>query len=164
MRVIKIPNDDVDAVERIDEALAAGEPFAEIAARESSYNRSEASLEEVPLKGSLEEARLWGVDELNMPSRALAEGEHTERIAFGSSYWWVKLEEIRRPKQRSFYAVQHEIERELRKEEEAIELERYFGRLLQSANMTDRQEMERRLVRYAIEQFHPNPDRFPDEL
>lgn len=155
LRVLSVPASDEAAVSAAESALAAGEPFERVASEYSTWRPGEGNIQEVVLTGrDYASAQLWAPEELNGPTRALELGEHTGKIEFGSSVWWVRLDEIREAPGVTLYEAQEEIRDRLRGERLLAERSRYLEGLIERSNVSDRREMIEALVAYATERFY----------
>ncbi len=153
-RVVRVSQRDAEAVARVEAALERGDPVPEIAKVESTFRMDQQGLHEIVLEDrTLAEAEVFGPPELNDAARALGEGETVGPIAFGGSAWWIHLEQIRREPGVSLYEAQNRIERVLRAARREEETSKYYGQLLSEASISNIEEMERRLLEYAVRTY-----------
>mgnify|MGYP001794379056 CR=1 FL=1 len=106
--------------------------------------------------------RFYAPDELNDAARSLTEGDSAGPIALGDNVWFLRLESVDRPEQRSLYDAQLEIEETIRQERLVEEEAVYFERLLARSNVSTINTMIARLLEYAIERLY-QPGTPPEE-
>ncbi|QOJ00497.1 MAG: hypothetical protein HRU70_08345 [Phycisphaeraceae bacterium] len=137
----------------VTDALAAGEPFEAVAAREVNLLADrDAGLSPRPVAGEFAQGNYFSAAPVNRAVRELSPGQTAGPIVVGPDAWWIKLERIdavRIP----LYDAQLELERELREDREAKLLDRYIRRLKQRASFTDLDEMVARLVDFAANRY-----------
>ncbi len=154
-RVIRVPLRDEETVGRVESLLAEGRDPAEVAAEFSDWAPDEGNVHRVTLESrSLADTTVWGPAALNEPSQRLRPGEITPRVDLASRAWWVYLDEIDQPEGRSLYEAQLEIEQVLRRARIDEEESRYWRSLFDRSNMTQFDQMVRRLVEYAAERYY----------
>lgn len=154
-RVIRVPLSSAGRIDSVETCLARGQSPAEVAREYSDWAPEEGNVHTVTLESrDLSLATIWGPEPLNEASKRLEPGQVTERIDFASRAWWVYLEEIKSPPGKSLYDVQLEIEQVVRGERIKEQEGRYWESLLQRSNMTEFDEMVRRLVAYAAERYY----------
>lgn len=157
LRMIRVPAADVEAASRVQEALAAGEPFADVASRESSFNSSSGGLYEVTIKeADFTKATIFGDETLNTRARALTVGQVDGPFESGSNTTWLKLESVDRPPTKTLYDEQLAIHSELRSRRLQEEEQKYFEQLIERASMSNLDEMERRLMQIAVDRYFPS--------
>ncbi len=153
-RIIRAPRAEASRVERIESAIAAGEPFEEIARRESTWRPDEGNTQVVTLESrDYASNTFFGPAPLNDAARALKPGEATARIEFGSDAWWIRLDAIDQPPGKSLYEAQGEIERRLRAERQREEEIRYFEQLFRRGSFSDIKSMSAQLLEFAAERY-----------
>ncbi len=152
--IIRVDKDDHGAVRRVRDALAAGTPFAEIAASDVNTWTDENGLKIIPFTPPRAEADFFGPEHLNEAARTLAVGHWTGPIEFGSSLIWLELESIEQDSV-SLYDAQLDIAAQIRSERVNRNLEKYIDRLLGRASVTDIKHMMARLLEIAIERYAP---------
>ncbi len=156
LRLIRVPADNPAAAERVAAALAAGEPFADVASRESSFASSNGGLYEVTLKTSdYESAEIFGDAILNKKAQALTVGEVVGPFENGPHTAWLMLETIERPPPVSLYDEQLAIHADLKARRLSEEERRYFLKLIENASISNMEEMERRLLQIAVDRYFP---------
>jgi hypothetical protein len=157
LRMIRVPEDDAERVERVREALERNEPFEEVAARESAFNAALGGLYEVTLdQREYAESKVFGDEELNAQARALPVGGTTGPFTHRGSAVWLRLVSIDSPPARSLYDEQLTIHGELRSARLAEEEGRYFRELVERASISNFDEMERRLLEIAVDRYFPS--------
>lgn len=156
-RVIYANADDAERIERITEALAAGEEFAEVARRESAFRPESGGLVEVQIKGAPYDQfdAFFGPAELNEQARKLSPGQTAGPFPFGDRRAWMRLESVEH-ESHPLFDVQLEIYDKLRKARELEEQTDYFLKLVERGSLSDIREMERRLVELAAERYLVN--------
>lgn len=154
LRVIRVPKSDQERIERVSEALEAGEPFAEVARRESEIRPEQGGLYERTLDGpTYAESRLFGPDEFNDNAAELEPGETVGPFPFRNAMVWIHLEDIERAEGQSLYDVQLQILQELSRERMAEEERQYFQELIDRSSLTSIREMRDRLFEIAAERY-----------
>lgn len=154
LRMIQVPSSDTARVERVRAALAAGEPFADVATRESAFNPTGGGLYEISISApTYAEGAIFRDETLNNAARALSVGQTSEPFAWNDNTVWLLLESYVRPPARTLYEQQLAILNELRQRRLNEEERRYFTQLLQRASVSDINEMERRLVEIAAQRY-----------
>lgn len=152
LRMIQVPTRDAARVERVRGALESGEPFADVAARESAFNPTGGGLYEISISApTYEEGVIFRDATLNNAARALSVGQTSEPFVWTDNTVWLRLESYERPRARSLYQEQLMIQNDLRQRRLNEEERRYFTQLLQRASVTDINQMERRLVEIAAQ-------------
>ncbi|GAB4386883.1 MAG: hypothetical protein Kow0022_17150 [Phycisphaerales bacterium] len=155
LRLIRIPTENTQAIEKVNQALAAGEPFDQVCAEsESNYKPEEGGLDQFALEGPFEQAEFYGASILNEKAHALKPGEWTGPFELGSQTAWLKLESITTSSV-SIYDAQLAIQERLTAERRNEELKRYMARLEKRASFTSLTEMRDRLYEIARERFGP---------
>lgn len=157
-RIVRVDADDEAAVASVKDALAAGTPFAEVAADEVNTWTDEDGLKVMPFTPPRSEAEFFGPPALNDPARTIAVGEWTGPIEFGSSLIWLHIESVDQESV-PLYDAQLDIAAEIRSERVNQNLERYIDRLLGRASVTDVNRMMLRLIAIATERYGPEAER-----
>jgi hypothetical protein len=154
-RMIRVPTDRAEDVARINERLAAGEAFAEVAKDPANgYERDLGGLYERAFTGDFSRGEFFGAPVLNERARALSPGGASGAFEVGSSTTWLWLEGIERTST-SLYEAQLRISQELTLERRRREQEAYLGRLIERARVSNRDEMLLRLLAIAEERYGP---------
>ena len=154
-RLIRVRTSDKEAIKAVTDALARGVPFAEVASGEhNGFNPEEGGLHEAKFTGEFEDAEFWAVEALNEPARTLSIGQVVGPFEFGSFTGWMTLESITQEKV-DLYDAQRQIYEELLTERRNEELTRYIERLMERANVTGLDEIERRLLAIAERRYGP---------
>lgn len=155
-RLIRIPTAQTADVQAVNDALASGTPFEEVATTSgSTYKPDAGGVDEIPLTGPFEEEQFFGSDELNAIARTLTPGTHAGPFELGSSTAWLRLEEIRQQSM-SLYDAQLLIQSQLRDERSARELDRFMSRLQQRASFTSLDDMREQLFQVALQRYGPD--------
>ena len=106
-----IRTEDADDAETIDQQLAEGRPFLQVAAdpKLNRYNPDTQGLFQEAFEGDA----IFGHEQLNAATVALAAGQHTPRIKVNRTFFWVCVTRISTGKVRTLEEVQPEIRRQL---------------------------------------------------
>ena len=156
LRIIRVTG--AAGASRVESALASGEPFAEVAARESAWRPDAGNLHEVEVdRAGLAATTFFRPEELNGAAASLSPGESAGPIELGSSTWWIRLDEVRREPGQTLYEAQREIEQRLRAQKLQEEEQRYFAELLERSSVTEVPVMVDRLLRFAAERYYAQP-------
>jgi hypothetical protein len=159
-RWIRIDATDTEAVARVTEGLARGEPFEELARDEANtfWPERGGQQEPRPIDGKLVNAKLVQDDVLNAALVSLEPGQVAGPIERASGdtkqISWLKLESVHQVSQ-SLYDAQAQIERELFLEEFDRRMAQVFERQRERAGISDAQldQIGRRLLRVAEERY-----------
>ncbi len=155
-RVIRAPKDDTAKITRIETALASGEPFAEVAQRESDWRRDQKEgrfLFEVKIEKDYSQSDFFGPPALNQAARALTQGASTPRVDAANWAWWLMLESSTPPRTIPFFEAQLAIEKKIRNERYREEETRYFNGLLQRSSATNLEEMALKITEFADQRY-----------
>ncbi|MCH8509068.1 MAG: hypothetical protein LAT64_09930 [Phycisphaerales bacterium] len=153
-RMIRVPTQNTEAVERIGGRLAA-DPFGEVAADPgNNFRTEEGGLVEARFEGPFEQGEFFGAAALNERARTLSTGGVVGPFELGSSTYWLHLEEIERQSV-SLYDAQLRINQELTLERRRHEQRAYLDRLIERARVSNRDEMLLRLLQIAEERYGP---------
>ncbi len=148
----------------IQEALAAGKTFGEIATLPANdYNRREGGMLKVKCASAQSACDFSRFAELNTALRSLGVGQMLGPIMFVPDakkseimrIAWVYLERINQPEGVSLYDAQLELENELRTERTNAEIGRYFDRLRKRGNVSRIEVMADKLMGIATERYAP---------
>ncbi len=154
-RMIRVPTARAEDVARINERLAAGEPFEVVATDPANgYEREQGGLYERAFTGEFSQAEFFGAAALNERARALSPGESSGAFQVGNSTTWLYLDDITRTGI-SLYDAQLRINQELTLERRRREQQLYMNRLIERARMSTRDEMLLRLLAIAEERYGP---------
>jgi len=150
-RIVQIPRSDEQRRAAVQQAVDAGEPFADIAAAYSDFKRADRGLYErdIGAKG-LGSTEVFAAPALNAPAQKLREGQSVGPIEFDGALYWIHLEEVISTPGLTLYEAQLGIERVIRGQRLDEAQRRYFEQLLQRANVSDRRQMIERLVRFGM--------------
>ncbi|MFM9957100.1 MAG: peptidyl-prolyl cis-trans isomerase [Phycisphaerales bacterium] len=154
--IIQAPRSETERVARIESALAAGEPFMDVAERESDWRRAakeDRFILDVKFTKSYGESDFFGPAPLNTAARALAPGGRTQRIDAGASAWWVMLESAAPSRDIPFYEAQLGIEKKIRNERYREVETAYFNTLLRRSSATSLEEMALKLTEFADQRY-----------
>jgi hypothetical protein len=161
IRLIWTGEDDADEIDRL---LAAGTPFATVAARRINGNHPEDGGLLPPIEGEL------GIPPVNAAMIQLKQGQHSGRIVWDSRCYWVYIERISSGQPRTLREAQLEIEQKLRsqtstREETAFRMElfqhwrdpekAYGRRLPETISENPEDQMIETLVRIAMNRYAP---------
>lgn len=154
-RMIRVPTARAEDVARINERLAAGEAFAEVAQDPANgYERQQGGLYERAFTGEFAQGEFFGSAVLNDRARALSPGGSSGAFEVGNSTTWLWLEGIERTSM-SLYDAQLRINQELTLERRRREQELYMQRLIERARVSTRDEMLLRLITIADARYGP---------
>lgn len=159
LRMIRVTDSNEEGLRIVAERLAAGEPFAEVAASDvNEYRRESGGLRDpVELKGPYEEASLGLAPPLEEVARKLTPGSYAGPVDLGegrgASKVWLYLEPIEAGPSAPLFIAQAYIEDALRASRMEREKYRYIERLKKRASFTDLDEMARKLVNFAAEKY-----------
>lgn len=157
LRLIRIPTASTADVEAVNDALASGTPFEEVAlASATNYKPEQGGLDQFPLEGAYEQTRFYGSAILNEKAHALKPGDWTGPFEIGSQTAWLKLEDIT-TESISIYHAQLAINDELLRERRNEELKRFLDRLERRASFTSLPQMRDRLFEIAQARYAPRP-------
>lgn len=149
---------DTATADKIDSALAAGTPFAEVAQAHSAFRAEDGGLlPPFQLEGPVSEfdELQWGP--VNEKVRGLSPGEHSDRTPVDGSFYWVMLEDLQAQEPRTLQEVYLEIEKKLREDKEQRLHKKLMAELFRHGNYTPFEQMSVSLldvamVRYARQQ------------
>lgn len=157
-RLIQVPAQKAEDIAKVQAALDAGKPFAEVAAMpENTYNRAEGGLFPVQtLKGAYADAQFF-TGELSAAAKKLEEGHFSkEPVDFGTDKTWVYLEKIeRKDLPLSSREVQLSIEEKLNKIQFDLALKNYMQRLRSRASFSEMDAIAIKLTEIAAERYWP---------
>lgn len=155
LRVVRAFKDDEAVVTQIEERLANGDSFAEIASSElNNFNRDTQGLQKTQISKSFEETSFFGAEVLNEATHKLSEGDFAGPIELGSSVYWIKYEATEQENV-SLYDAQLGIQRDLTYERREAAKEQYFERLQERARVSTRDDVLVRLFEIAEERYAP---------
>lgn len=145
---------EAELIEEVQQRIAAGEPFSEIARSLGNedggawqeFTMGESGLAGIPLSENL----LKHVVNLEV-------GETSEPFEVGRSTWWLHLAEIDQPRGRSLYDsdVQRELSNYLHNRRFNEEMNKYIHRLMEHGIHDQFNEMHERLVMIAVQRYGP---------
>lgn len=154
-RQITVLASSVDAQARIAEALARGEPFADVAARPPNVTSPQAGgLVEITFEGEYGSARLFASEALNAAAQRLSAGQTAGPIIDGPLAHWIRLERQGRTT-RSLYEAQLEISTILSTRARNDLLAKTVRQLSERASFTSEDEMVQRLLQIATARYYP---------
>ncbi len=136
--------------ERIDQRLAQGTPFVEVAGgRLNSYKPDQNGLYAQRAIGK----RIFRPDTLNEAVKQLAEGEYSPRLEYDGKFVWLLVEKIESGEGRSLKDAQAEIDKLLRQRQYTRLLNEYRARLLRDGSYTPIDKMTQMLVEIATSRY-----------
>ncbi|MCX5659293.1 MAG: peptidyl-prolyl cis-trans isomerase [Planctomycetota bacterium] len=147
LRVIRVA--EPSQAQRIDDALASGKPFAQIAGEPSNqYKRDTGGLMEKVVGDEIFDPK-----PLNQAVLALKIGEHTPRIKVGDNFWWVSLESFDSGQGKPLRDVQLEIEERLKRQRFNALSTQYRARLFNEGSYNPVDEMGDSLLAVALSRY-----------
>lgn len=157
-RLVMTPKDATEDVARVEQALAAGTPFEDVATlRANRYKRDDdpakAGLEVREIADPAAMGEVFASPVLNKAAGELTPGGTSPRLDVGTSWAWLHLSGIVGPPDE--YAAQLPIEDELLRERRRIAEARYLERLAGRASVTSIPQMREQLLRIAMERYLP---------
>jgi dsDNA-binding SOS-regulon protein len=156
IRIIMVGVNDAAGQAKVAAELAAGKPFAEVAALDvNRFARSEGGLIERRVLGTYGEAPVFEDESLDKAARSLSPGQTTgpfdlprQRVKA-----WMHLDGFVRPEGRSLEEAQLEIYNKLRAQRFDEETRRFFERLLERGSRTNERDMAEKLLAIASERY-----------
>lgn len=140
--------------DQIEQALAGGENFDDVAAEYSDFRKQQGGLmQPTQLEGPLAESSLLSWPQLNEKVRKLSEGEHTDRTKIDAGYGWVKLEKLEGGEEKSLQDVYLQIENGLRNRKFSTLSRKYTQQLLENGNYTPVDQMVIALLDVAMARY-----------
>lgn len=155
-RIIQVPKNDAARIARVEQSLAAGEAFMDIATRESDWNKNAKEGRytlEVKFNGPLSEAQVFGPDALNDAAQKMTPKSRTEKLETPSSVWWLYLDTLNEPRTIPFYDAQLGIEKKIRNERYREEETKYFNSILKRSSASGIEEMALRITEFADQRY-----------
>jgi len=150
LRMIRV--EDEATADEVDAALEAGEPFAEVARRYSTYRPDNGGmLPQFTCNRPEFDELAWPA--LNRRVRLLEEGLHTPRTAIDGGWAWVYLEDVERKPGQPLREVFLEIEEQLRRQEFVRLERRYMSEMRQRGNFTPLDQMLAALIEVAVNRY-----------
>lgn len=146
LRLIHV--DTPEQAEEITRRLGAGQTFAQVADSEVNLFTATGGL----FEGAIGERPLR-YPALNEALAPLAEGEHAGPIAVDDDFWFVYVESIEAPEQRSLMDVQLDIERTLKVRQRQSQTDRYYKQLLAGTDPRAVSRMTGSLVEIAVNRY-----------
>jgi hypothetical protein len=148
--------DDAPLIQQVEQRLADGEDFLDIARSLDqpndgiwqTFEMPSDDLTDIAITNALMNERLAELDGV---------GDTTEPFEIGSSTWWLHVAEIKRPERRSLYEpeVQRTLNGYLREVRRMEEQDRFLRSLLDEAIYDELEQMEQRLLRIAMRRYAP---------
>ena len=140
--------------ERIDELLASGEPFVDVATMPlNETNRESGGLHSERASGD----RIFGIEPLNEAVLRLAEGEHSPRITVGDKYAWLFVERIHPGSQVTLQDGQQSIKERLQRMEYTQLFNEYRDKLRREGSFTPVEQMTAVMVDVATSLYAVGP-------
>jgi hypothetical protein len=146
LRLIHV--DTRDQAEEITRRLDAGETFAQVADSEVNLFTASGGL----FEGAIGDQPLR-YPELNRALAPLAEGGHAGPIAVEDDFWFVYIESIDAPQQKTLMDVQLDIERTLKVRQRQEQTDRYYKQLLSGTDPQAVARMTDALVEIAVNRY-----------
>jgi len=145
---------EAEKIQQVNNRLADGLPFAEIASIVGQPNAANWQQFELP-PGGIDELGLNEV--IRNKLKDLDVGETSEPFQIGSSTWWLHITNLEQPPGRSLYDpdVQRLLTEEIRRRRQNVEQERYLQQLFSEGITDDFETMVRRLVNIAERRYGP---------
>lgn len=153
-RLIRVFSDNPQGIKAVEDALAAGTPFVDVAATDANINdRANKGLVLKEVKGDPAKMTFFPNEALDAAAKEVGVGQTIGPIDMGTSQGWIHLEAI---DQRSvpLYQAQLGIENVLRESRETTERARYIDRLKSRANISDPEETVTRILEIATERYY----------
>lgn len=148
LRVMK--TNDATGAEKIEQALASGKSFAEVAASNlNSYRTSTGGL--WPEKVVSE--KVFSDESVNAAMLKLNPGQYTQRLKVGEQYWFVFLESRDEGKKKSLREAQVEIEELLKRQRFNDLSQKYRTRLFTQGSYNPLAQMSEGLVSVAMSRY-----------
>jgi hypothetical protein len=141
-----IRTDDPKDADKIDAALAAGEPFLKLAG-DRKLNPKGLSLPKATGQ------TIFGAEALNKPALTLEAGQHSPRITLGSNFCWVYVESVETGRQRPLREVQLEIDAELRRQQYSQLSREYRNKLFREGSYASPEQMVEALLDVAVGRY-----------
>lgn len=152
--ILRVPIADAEKLAEAERALAAGEPFADVSGRLSTWKHEDGGATQVEIENrDYATAALFGPKPLNEAARALVPGGISPRVDVGTDAYWVHLNGLDQKPAKSLYEVQREIEEKIRAERIRDEERRYFDQLFRRGSFSDIKVMTNRLFEFAAERY-----------
>ncbi|MFZ2875769.1 MAG: hypothetical protein WAZ94_14940 [Phycisphaerales bacterium] len=157
-RLIMTPKDATEDVARVEQALAGGTPFEDVATLKANrYKRDDdpakAGLELREVADPKAMGEIFASPVLNNAAAGLGAGATSPRLDVGTSWAWLHLSGIIDPPDE--YAAQLPIEDELLRERRRVAEARYLERLAGRASVTSIPQMREQLLKIAMERYLP---------
>lgn len=154
-RLIRVATADAAAMADVTGRLASGEAFEAVATAESNtFRRDDGGLVLAQFEGEFAEGEFFQSPALNEKARVLSAGEVVGPFDLGDYTGWLKLEAIEQ-ESISLYDAQLRINQELTLERRGLEQQRYLGKLIERARVSNRDEILLRLLGVAEERYGP---------
>lgn len=152
--ILRLPKGDQDKIAEAEQAMASGEPFADIAARLSTWRPDAGNKNIVEIESrDYATGTLFGPKPLNDAARLLEPGGTSPRVDVGPDAYWIRLETLEQKPGKSLYEVQRDIEEKIRAERVREEERRYFEQLFRRGSYSDVKTMTNRLFEFAAERY-----------
>jgi hypothetical protein len=150
-----IRTSDAATADRIDQLLGEGKPFLEIAADASlnSYKAGDKGLFGTDVPGN----DVFGPEDLNEATIALAAGQYSPRIERSNGHFWVYVATIKRDPPRPLREVQSEVEGLLRRQQYEQLTSEYHVELFEKGSYDPLEDMAIRLIDVAMARYAAPP-------
>ena len=154
-RRIRVFNSNADGIAKVNDQLASGVAFEEIAGSDiNTFKPEEGGIESFEIDGDYGSTTFYGIDTLNEKAWSLNPGDWTGPFESGPSTYWLKLERIEQ-ESISLYDAQLAIQREITVERRLEQQQEYLGRLIDRAHFSSRDEILIQLIDIATERYGP---------
>ncbi|MFA6046637.1 MAG: peptidylprolyl isomerase, partial [Phycisphaerales bacterium] len=153
-RLIIVDGADEAAKSEVASQLAAGKPFAEVAALPLNGSRAATGGMQTPrdVEGDPKAIKFFPNADLDAAAHSLSPGQTSEPIKVGSQVAWLHFDSIEDKKQ-SIYDAQLEIYATIFNTRLGFEQNKYYNQLLSHASVTSLIEMQNRLLQIAEERY-----------
>ncbi len=158
LRLMRIKATDSDDADRIDQLLADGEPFAQVARRRiNKYagQDNQGLFSEEPVQGNAPFAA--ALAPLNEAIVRLQTNQHSKRIDVGENFWWVFVQSVEQPLQRTVAEAQVDINNALRAQRFRQLTQEYYNELLANGSFDPIDAMAEALIDVAMTRYAKAP-------
>ena len=138
--------------DKIDAAIKAGKPFADVAKQYSAYRASSGGAT-APANVQLASYNMFAWAQVNQAIRKLSVGEHTPRVTIDNGFAWAYLEKVQKGKVVPLRDVYLNIEQTLRAQKFGRLQRKYMADLLKKGNYTPVDQMMQSLITVATNRY-----------
>lgn len=154
MYLVTMPASETADRAAMEQAIASGRPFEELAAGSlNRFKNDRGGLEVREVPGALAAASFFPNPTLDQAAKALGEGQTSPTVDMGDTIAWVHLATIERAP--TLYNAQLDIESRLLNQRQDAALKRYLTRLAGKANVSSIPQMRARLLQIAVARYGP---------